>query len=189
MKKISEIDALKFIDEFFSKIDDQAMMKRILRWAIDKYAPDVLLSSVSEKIKPSSTKKKKNSIKKEKIKKKSKTLEQLSIVKDLNLKPQTKKSFVDFANEKKPSAIKEKMVLSTHYLKNKVSIKNINKNHIYTCFKVAGWRIPKNFTNMLHQAGSEGWLDTKNQNDLKITPMGDNLIDYDLPKNSKGGTK
>jgi hypothetical protein len=56
---------------------------------------------------------------------------------------------------------------------------------VYTCFKNEKWRIPKDLRNMLHQTASEGWLDTSNQDDIKITTLCENLIEQDLPREKK----
>jgi hypothetical protein len=38
----------------------------------------------------------------------------------------------------------------------------------------------------LHQAGTSGWLDTSDSEDIKITSSGENLVEHDLPGKAKG---
>ena len=58
----------------------------------------------------------------------------------------------------------------------------VTADHIYTAFKGLAWRVPSDLVNTLQQAGSKGWLDTANSADIKVTPMGENLVEHDLPK-------
>ncbi len=37
----------------------------------------------------------------------------------------------------------------------------------------------------MHQAGSAGWLDTADSEEIKLTSMGENLIEHELPKEQK----
>ncbi len=187
-KEITEIDAIGIVDDTFSQLKDNEARDRVLRWAFQKYASKSALSeieTVENEIRGSKHKKsKKKAKKKAKTKKSGKT--GYSVVKNLNLKPKGKKSFSDFSEEKSPRSIKEKCVVCVYYLVNILKSKQNGINHVYTCFKNnRKWRIPKNLINMLHQAASEGWLDTQNQDDIKITPIGDNLIELDLPRKEK----
>ena len=184
-KKISEIDAMKQIDELLQKVGDVSAKARIVSWAASKYGSGVAI--------PSNTKTDGKSLNARKGKKKIvkaknsklRVTSSLYIVKELNLRPKEKTSFSDFANQKAPRSIKEKMVVAVYYLKNEISIKDVGLNHIYTCFKVVKWRNPKNYVNMLLQAGSAGWLDARDQSNILVTPMGDNLIEHELPRKSK----
>lgn len=177
---ISELDALKIVDDTIRKVSEQDGKKRIIDWIISKYFRD---SNESFFDPPKRTGKK--VVTKKGDRKPGKGKPSYSVIKDLNLKPKSKISLIDFAADKKPSSHKEKCVVCTHYLNRTLEIKNININHIYTCYKDAGWKVPKNFKNMLHQAGADGWLDTKDGNNLLVTPIGENLVEHDLPKKEK----
>lgn len=177
---ISEIDALKIIDETIDKIADVDGKKRIVEWIVSKHLGVSKDSFFEESKKPEKKKPTKNSNKKS-----SSTKISFSIIKDLVLNPTNKISLRDFIKEKKPSNLKEKCVVCIYYLTKELELTNINVNHLYTCFKNAEWKVPKDFKNMLHQTGSEGWLDTKDGNDLLVTPIGENLIEHDLPRPEK----
>jgi len=186
-KEITEIGAIGIIDNTFSRLNDNEARDRVLRWAFQKYASKSLLSEMEteeNKIKgPKPGKKGKKVKKKAKAKKSGKII--YSVVKELNLNPKGKKSFSEFSEGKKPRSIKEKCALCIYYLVNILKSKQNGINHVYTCFKNKKWRIPKDLRNMLHQTASEGWLDTSSQDDIKITPIGENLIEHDLPKKKK----
>jgi hypothetical protein len=107
----------------------------------------------------------------------------LTMDKSLNLKPKGKKSITDFMDEKCPSSVMEKSTACVYFLRNELEIAPVTENHVYTCFKRLGWRIPKDLRNMMAQAASkQGWIDTSDYADIKVTPHGENLVEHDLPK-------
>ena len=187
MTNISEVDALKVIDDTLTKVEDKDARNRILEWAYKKFGSSLEMPTQSkeEVQKKSSTKTKKT---KETGKKhgKNKSPTTLSIVKDLNLKPNGKESFNDFADKKKPTSNQEKCVVAVYYLKKELVLPNISINHIYTCFKDAKWRVPADLVNTLQYIASQrGWLDTSNSTDIKLTTLGENLVEHDLPPKKK----
>lgn len=107
------------------------------------------------------------------------------ILKNLDLAPQDKQSLREFVDVKKPSNLLEKCTVLTYYLINTLEVVPTTTDHIYTAFKTLGWRVPSNLPNTLQQAGSNGWLDTKASADIKTTPMGENLVEHDLPRPEK----
>ena len=111
------------------------------------------------------------------------------MVRDLNLKPKGKKTLDEFVESKKPSSYYEKSTVATYYLKHELSLSAISANHIFTCFKHMKWRVPADLFNTLAYTASQyGWLDTSNGEDIKVTTMGENLVEHDLPK-GKGSKK
>ncbi len=177
---ISEIDALKIIDDTLSKVADQDGKKRIIDWIISKHFKESTETFFESTKKPN-----KKTVVKKGQKRSSSGKPSYSIVKDLILKPKGKKSFRDFASEKKPANHKEKCVVCIYYLIKILEISNIDINFIYTCYKDVNWKGPKDLKNMLHQAGTEGWLDTKDGNNLLVTPIGEDLVEHDLPHKEK----
>jgi len=185
MAKLSEVDAIKKVDEALEGIEDKEALKRILRWAYEKYCPGTSMPDdrVEEDLEEEQTLKnrgKKKPVKKIKKKDKSKKTT-LSIDKMLNLKPSGKTSFAEFATQKSPSTDREKVVLCVYYLLNKLGKKPIGVNQVYTCYKSI-WRVPADLVGTLRWVSSQkGWLDTSDSSDIKMTPQGDNLIEHDLP--------
>lgn len=192
MGKVSEIDALKAIDDALSGLDDPEARNRVLAWAWKKFsskpapAADEDLESAET---TTTTKKPKKKASGAKGKVKGKAKASLALVKDLNLKPKGKKSLDQFVEGKKPSSHYKKCTVSVYYLKHELSLSAITESHVYTCFKHMKWRIPANLSNTLAYTSSHhGWLDTSNLQDIKVTTMGENLVEHDLPK-GKGSKK
>jgi len=183
----SELDAMKMIDEALSTLPDPKVRDRVLRWAWDKYAtmphPDEPEDIVEQTKKKVPRKKRERTPGSGKRKKKSP-----SLVKDLDLRPKGKKSFLDFVTEKAPSTQAEQCVVAVYYLTHEAKISKVTDNHVYTCFKHAHWRLPYNLDDRLAWVSSQkGWLDTSTMSDIKLVPAGENLVEHDLPKKPRGG--
>jgi hypothetical protein len=179
MGAMEELDAIKAIDEIMSAIEDKSIRNRILRWAWDKYSdlpshekPQVPSQEPKPKRKPSKRKSKAQP-----------TKARLSIMKDLNLRPSNKKSFKDFAEEKKPTSNDMKSTVAVFYLRRYTGIQKISINHIYTCYKECKWRIPSDMANSIRQTSSRhGWIDPSDLDDIQLSTLGENLVEHDLPK-------
>ena len=136
MAKLSEVDAIKKVDEALEGIEDREALKRILRWAYQKYSlgtsmPDDHIEQGKEEEQAIKNRAKRKTVKK--IAKKGKSEKtSLSIDKTLNLKPSGKTSFADFAAQKSPSTDREKVVLCVYYLLNKLGKKPIGINQVYS---------------------------------------------------------
>jgi hypothetical protein len=183
MSSISEIDLMRVIDDALSKIQDNEIRVRVLKWAWAKFASNTKIESAGETPQGAISIKKINGKQKKKMKKTTKTKATHTILKGLNLKSANKKSFHDFAAEKAPSSNAEKCVVAVYYLKNTLKAEPVGKDHVFTCFKGVGWRLPSDLDNTLQWVASQkGWLDTANMSDIKVTVHGENLIEHDLPK-------
>ena len=106
----------------------------------------------------------------------------ISMDKTLNLKPTGAASAQDFANEKSPTNVKHKCVVAVYYLRDIIKIKKVTLEAVYTYFKTVSWPIPTDLRNTLQQAGTDGHLDTADNQDIKITSIGENLVEYELMK-------
>jgi hypothetical protein len=184
MGTISEIDALKAIDDSLSALDDLEARNRILEWACKKFSskpvPPVAGEPTASAIGTVKTKSKKVG---SGAKSKSKAKPSLSMVKDLNLKPNGKPSLDDFVEQKKPISHYEKCTVCTYFLKHELNLDAISESHVFTCLKHMKWRIPANLSNTLAYTASQyGWLDTSDLQKIRITTMGENLVEHDLPK-------
>lgn len=104
------------------------------------------------------------------------------IVKDLNLRPPGKKSFKDFADEKGPTNFNQKNTVAVYYLRELLGITDVTVDHVFSCYKEAGWRTPAMPLNNLRVTASQkGWLDTSDTTDIKISIPGRNFVEHDLP--------
>lgn len=186
MSKPSEIDVMKTIDEQLTALEDAAARQRILRWATDKFfgGPGVPLAPVTNLGTPVGALNNTATTAKRPFKPaKNAPASSLVLVKDLNLKPSGKRSFKDFAAAKTPGSNYEKCLVAVYYLKNELGLAKVGVNHVYTCFKVEGWRVPSDLVNTLQWAASqEGWFDTKDREDIKLTTHGENHLEHDMPR-------
>jgi hypothetical protein len=182
MTEISELDAMKQISKILSQFEDSLTRDRILQWACSKFSSfPAPIMSTEEKIETRKAKKKKGNVKKSKKRKSSN-----SIVKNLDLNPSNEQTFKDFITEKKPSSNIEKSIACVYYLQHILKKTPITTNHVFTCFKSIGWRVPPDLASILRWVASQkGWLDTSNTEDIKVTTQGENLIEHDLPKKIK----
>jgi hypothetical protein len=95
-------------------------------------------------------------------------------------------SFNEFRESKKPSSVKEKCLVSVSWLTHLTkSPSAASVDQVYTCFKEAGWEVPNDLVNTLQQAGTEGWLDTRKRDDLKVVVQGENYIEHKMPSAAK----
>ena len=113
-----------------------------------------------------------------------------SLVKDLNLRPKDKEPFRAFADSKGPKFNPEKCLVSVYYLKQIAGISGVSSNHVYTCFKDKGWRVPSDLENTLAWTSSQkGWLTTTDMEDIQLSTSGENHVEHDLPEQAKKATK
>ena len=192
---MDEIETIKAIVESFAKLSAEEC-GRVLAWANSKYgngfvpaaAPakpddpggqssfgtDVKKGSTAKSAAPSKTK----------TTKKAKTF--ISMDKTLNLSPSGKKSAALFAGEKAPANVKQKSVVAVYYLRDILEVEAVSTSGVYTFFKTLSWPVPADLKNTLQQAGTEGWLDTADSDNIKLTSMGENLVEHQLPPKAKG---
>lgn len=178
---MSEIDAMKAVDDALNKLDEDAR-GRVLTWAYSKFGKNSN-DSASTTHKPNAEQvlasAPKITAKKTSSSKKSKSV--IAMDKSLNLSPAGKMSAIDFAANKSPTNAMQKSVVACYYLREVISVEAITVSGVYTFFKTAGWKVPSDLRNALQKAGSAGWLDTADGENIKITSMGENLIEHDLP--------
>jgi len=175
---MNELDAMKTVANKLDKLSADEL-QRVLAWVAAKYGGAAAIGAalVSPEPKPApaavSTK-----LPNKKGGKKSKLI--ISMDKSLNLSPSGKKSAAEFAAEKQPSNSPHKCVVAAYYLREFIGDK-VSVSSIYTFFKALGWPLPADLKNKLSQAGTAGWLDTSDFEDIKITPIGENLVEHTLP--------
>lgn len=116
-----------------------------------------------------------------------KSKSQLAVVKDLNLKKEgTNPSLRDFYAQKMPATFSEQNAVFVYYLNRLKEIEAITPNHIFTCYKEVGARVPGAFyQSLMDTARMKGWIDTGNTDQIRITTVGENFVEHDLPKSQK----
>lgn len=105
--------------------------------------------------------------------------ESYGIIKNLDLNQPS--SLRDFYQKKKTSSAQEKNAVFVYYLAKIANIKNINLNHIYSCYKEVGEKMPGALKQSLADTSSKkGWIDTASMSDIKITIKGEGLVEREL---------
>lgn len=107
------------------------------------------------------------------------------ILKDLVLTAEgDKPSLETFYSQKKPKSNYERNVLFCYYLLKIKEVKPIGINHIYTCYKDIKQKVGALGVS-LSETSRRGWLDTSNMGDIKLSPRGEEFVEYDLPRVKK----
>lgn len=113
----------------------------------------------------------------------------MTIVKDLNLRPEGKTSWRDFHSQKKPSNQGEIITAAVYYLRLILEMDKVTANHVFTCFKDIQERSPKDLPSSIRDvARRKGWVDTSERSNIRITNHGENFVEHDLPP-SQGADK
>ena len=107
-----------------------------------------------------------------------------AIVKDLDLSgKKNKQSLRDFFKLKSPSTNMEKNVVFIYYLQKTAAVEGITANHVYSCYKDVGIKIPQALEqSLIDTAHHKGWIDTSSMDNLKVATPGENFVEHDLPK-------
>ena len=177
---MNELDAMKTISDTLDKLSADELL-RVLAWVTAKYggaASPIGASPAAPELKPSPATVSTKSPPK-KAGKKAKPI--ISMDKSLNLAPSGKKNAGQFAAEKQPANLLHKCVVAAYYLREFIDGEKVTVSGVYTFFKALGWPLPADLKNKLSQAGTAGWLDTSDFEDIKITPIGENLVEHSLP--------
>jgi hypothetical protein len=109
------------------------------------------------------------------------------VVKDLDIYGNGRKSFEDFIAEKRPSSNEDRYVVVVYYLSEILGVSAVSIHQVGTVFRLTkAWKEPTNVAGGLSVAASrKGTLDTKDYEDIKITPAGRNFVEHDLPPKPK----
>lgn len=112
----------------------------------------------------------------------------MSLVKDLDLCPSKKPHLKSFVAEKNPQSQPEQIAVCVYYLRKILEVDGVTANHVYTCFKDAGFRTPNDLPQIIRNtAAAKGTVDSKGSKGIQITTRGENLVEHDLPKSKKNG--
>ncbi len=106
-----------------------------------------------------------------------------SIEGTLNLNPSDNESLKSFIGKFKASNGFQYNLLFAYYLQKVIGKTNINANHIYTCYKNVGAKIPNNlYQSLVDTKNKKGWIDTSDMNNITVTISGENCVEQDLKK-------
>jgi hypothetical protein len=107
-----------------------------------------------------------------------------SLIKDLDLSTKANPtSLKDFHITKQPASAMECNAVFVYYLQQIAQVPTITLDHVFTCYKEAGVRVPTALKQSLADTASRrGWIDTSSFDDIKIAVRGENFVEHDLPK-------
>lgn len=185
MSSISEIDAITTLDNVLSQLQDPSARDRVLKWAWDKFSTKPIPSPEILAADGRGSQAKRTARTAKQAKAPAKPKPSISIVKDLNLSSKEKKAFKEFVKEKQPATNQEKCTVAVYYLSHELSLSAVSIDHIFTCYKEANWRVPDLYNVLVLTAHKKGWVDTSNMRAIVITTHGENLVEYDLPRQPK----
>lgn len=104
------------------------------------------------------------------------------VITDLNLRPKGKASLKEFAAKYVIKSGEELSLLIVYYLKEELK-ETVTANHIYSCYKELGNKIPQYFKQTLsNQKNRKNWIDVDDWNDIKYTTPGMNYMEHDITK-------
>lgn len=155
-----------------------ALTKQISDWA----TPPVPAYTKNE-IKEPTNKKPKEARKRKVVK----GPESYSLVHDLDLaKAGNIPSLKEFYEEKQPSSAQESNAVFIYYLKKLKHIQNIGIEHVYTCYKGVGAKVPARlYQSLIDTRRTKGWIVTDDISDIGIGTLGENFVESELPNTEK----
>ncbi|SIT88121.1 hypothetical protein [Pontibacter indicus] len=103
-----------------------------------------------------------------------------SLVTSLNLVSAADKSLKEFFSGYETKTNFDYNIVILYYLKYILKEDNINVNHIYTCYKHLGIKVPNIVQSLRDTKNRKGWIDTSNSEDLKVTIAGENYIEHEI---------
>ena len=95
-------------------------------------------------------------------------------------------SLKDFYKEKNPTSFQECNAVFIYYLKKMSKIDKVGIEHVYTCYKAVGAKIPGRLYQSLVDTGNKkATIITGDIKDIGISTIGENFIEQELPKSKK----
>jgi len=77
----------------------------------------------------------------------------------------------------------DKNLIFTYYLERIMKLKDITLDHIFTCYRTVGVKVPGAFEQSLWDTSSKKhWLDTESLDNIKVTALGIHFIENEMTK-------
>ncbi|MGH1487645.1 MAG: hypothetical protein ACRBCI_15630 [Cellvibrionaceae bacterium] len=94
-------------------------------------------------------------------------------------KPSLKEFYLSYAHKTNY----ERNLIFVYYLKQKLNTDKVTLDHIFTCYRHVGQKLPKALEQGMRDTASEkGWVDIDNLDDIQVPVAGINHIEHDLEK-------
>jgi hypothetical protein len=111
----------------------------------------------------------------------------LTPVPELNLIPQGKQSLQDFVAAKKPTTAVQEVLVFVYYLAHTLSVAPITANHVLSCFKHIGTKVPVDLPQTIRNVLAKAWL-TGDLTNLRISTEGENQVEHRIGKKAGKGS-
>lgn len=107
----------------------------------------------------------------------------LTLVNTINFHPKDAENLKDFYSKLDTKSNFEKNLVFVYYLKEVLKLSDIGVNHIYTCYKHVGERVPGNlYQSLLDTNKHKAWIDTSNLSQISVAVPGENYFEHDLKR-------
>lgn len=95
---------------------------------------------------------------------------------EFDFAPNNEISLKEFSSKNNTTSNMEKNVLFVYYLQEILKIDDISIDHIYSCYRHIGLKIPSFPQTLVDTKKRKSWIDTAHMNDIKITRVGLNYV-------------
>ncbi len=107
----------------------------------------------------------------------------LSLVPDLNFRPDGKQALKEFVDEKCPKKDLEAALVLVYYMQHVMELPKIGPAHVMTAFKEAGKRIPADVAQTIRNVKKlRMWLNFTDIEEVRTTTQGQNFVELDMGK-------
>ena len=108
------------------------------------------------------------------------------IIKDLNLRPNGKQSLQEIFSRKNPNGNIQSTAVMVYYLQTILECVEITANHVFSCYRELGIKIPGNLDQNLRDCASSkyGYI-VFAEGKCSMSVRGTNFVEQDLPKKAK----
>lgn len=110
------------------------------------------------------------------------TLNNGSMLRDLDLHPKDLESFSDFCTRAKPQNQMEQVLVAAYWLTHIAGLATANIDQVFTCFRSKEWALPADLANKISSAGSKGWLKDSKRDLITLGNSGLNHVEHTMLK-------
>jgi hypothetical protein len=91
-----------------------------------------------------------------------------------------------FVRKKNPRNHEEKYVVAAYFLKEKAGVTAVGRDHVYTFYRLAGWKTPKALDQVFRDAKArQDWFGERDaEGNWPLTHIGESFVLHDLPRQS-----
>lgn len=108
-----------------------------------------------------------------------------SIVKDLDLTKGKSGRLKEFYERYAVKSNLERNLVFIYYMQNELELTGITDDHVYTCYRNVGAKLPGALRqSLLDTSSRNGWIDTSDMDNIRLATPGVNHLEHDLPKAS-----